>query len=233
MEFKRLITQFTYRIEPKPEGGFIAHASDPNRPPLEAPTREELQQKVQAIIMAGLAEQFPGLKLPLQGQETKFNFHIESKPGGGFALHSADPGAQPVEGTQEQIESHFAEKLIALGEKLSPELRQALASQGVNGDVKVFVSQKADVTLNAGSHKLSFSLGRSLQPAGSLRTDIVSTEDGKSGDVNSAEANVSSTASAISDAPITPERSDTWTVFLFLLTVAVIAALIYFFLYHR
>ncbi len=233
MEFKRFITQFTYRIEPKPEGGFIAHASDPNRPPLEAPTREELQQKVQAIIMAGLAEQFPGLKLPLQGQETKFNFHIESKPGGGFALHSADPGTQPVEGTQEQIESHFAEKLIGLAEKFSPELKQALASQGVNGDVKVLVSKKADITLNAGSHKLSFSLGRSLQPAGSLAADIVTTDDAKSGDVNPAEANAGSMGGTLSNAPITPERSDSWTVFLFFLTVVVIAALIYFFLYHR
>ena len=26
MELKRLIKHFTYRIEPKPEGGFIAHA---------------------------------------------------------------------------------------------------------------------------------------------------------------------------------------------------------------
>ena len=40
MELKRLITHFTYRIEPKPEGGFIAHATDPTVPPLEAPTRE-------------------------------------------------------------------------------------------------------------------------------------------------------------------------------------------------
>jgi len=40
MEIKRLITQFTYAIAPKPEGGFIAHASDPNLPALEAPTRE-------------------------------------------------------------------------------------------------------------------------------------------------------------------------------------------------
>src|SRR5205807_9887900 len=41
MEIKRLITHFTYRIEPKPEGGFIAHAADPSVPPLEASTREE------------------------------------------------------------------------------------------------------------------------------------------------------------------------------------------------
>jgi hypothetical protein len=32
MELKRLISHFTYRIEPKPEGGFIAHASEPGVP---------------------------------------------------------------------------------------------------------------------------------------------------------------------------------------------------------
>jgi len=54
MELKRLITHFTYRIEPKPEGGFVARASDPTLTPLEAPTREELQQKIQANIKPAL-----------------------------------------------------------------------------------------------------------------------------------------------------------------------------------
>ena len=113
MELKRLITHFTYRIEPKPEGGFIAHATDPTVPPLEAPTREELQQKIQANIATALAAEFPGLKLPLENRQLKYAFHIELKPGGGFAIHSADPGAKPVQGaTHEEIESHFAEKLI-------------------------------------------------------------------------------------------------------------------------
>jgi hypothetical protein len=230
MEIKRLITQFTYRIEPKPEGGFVARATDANVPPLEAPTREELQQKIQATVMAGLAEQFPGLKLPLQGQETKFNFHIESKPGGGFALHSGDPGTQPVEGTQEQIESHFAEQLIGLAEKFSPELRQALTNQGANGDVKVFVDRKT-FTVKGGPRSLSLSLGGAFLPTSPLSSGGPSASNAVSGEVTNPDA--ASTGSVISNAPITPERSDTWTVFLFLLTVVVIGALIYFFLYHR
>ena len=224
MEFKRLITQFTYRIEPKPEGGFIAHASDPNMPPLEAPTREELQQKIQATIMSGLAAQFPGLKLPLQGQETKFNFHIESQPGGGFALHSADPGAQPVEGTQEQIESHFAEKLIGLAEKFSPELRQALASQGASGDVKVFVNRKT-FAVKGGSHALSLSLGQDLLPTGTIQSSDAGMEAPKS--------TAAGLGGTISDSPITPERSGSGSIFLFLLTVLIVGALMYFFFYHR
>src|SRR5215467_4154143 len=90
MELKRLITQFTYRIEPKPEGGFIAHPTDPSVPPLEAATRTELQQKIQANITAALAADFPGLKLPLENKEVKFAFHVEPQPGGGFILQSTD-----------------------------------------------------------------------------------------------------------------------------------------------
>ncbi|HKW67497.1 MAG TPA: hypothetical protein VJP04_09435 [Terriglobales bacterium] len=230
MEIKRLITQFTYAIAPKPEGGFIAHASDPNAPVLEAPTREELQQKIQATIMAGLSERFPGLKLPLQGQESKFSFHIESKPGGGFALHSADPGTQPVEGTQEQIESHFAEKIIGLAEKFSPELRQALESQGANGDVKVFVDRKT-FTVKGGSRSFSLGVGRDLLPRSPLPSGGPVASNAAPGEVSNQDA--ASMGGTISNAPITPERSDTWRVFLLFLILMVIAALVYFFLYHR
>ena len=223
MELKRLITQFIYRIETKPEGGFIAHASDPNIPPLEAPTREELQQKIQAAIGASLAAQFPGLKLPLPGQEAKFNFHIESKPGGAFAIHSADPNAPPVEGTQEQVESHFAEKLITVAEKLSPELRQALAAQGISGNVKVFVSSKT-LTLKGGSQGFSLGLGRDLVPTGTT----TQTGDDLAGVATTPGAGLAGT---ISNAPIAPERSN--SLFRFLLPGLVVAMLLYFFLYHR
>jgi hypothetical protein len=223
MEFKRLITHFTYRIEPQPEGGFIAHASDPNMPPLEAPTHEELQQKIQAAINASLAVQFPGLKLPLQGQGAKFNFHIESKPGGAFAIHSADPNAPPMEGTQEEVESHFAEKLITVAEKLSPELRQALAAQGISGNVKVLVSSKT-MTLKGGSQGLSLGLGQDLLPTGAT----AKAGDKLAGATATPGAGLGGT---ISNAPIAPERSN--FIFRFLLAVAVVAMLLYFFLYHR
>jgi hypothetical protein len=59
MDLKRLITQFAYRIEPKPEGGFIAHATDPSVPPLEAPTRQELQKKIQERIFAVISLNSP------------------------------------------------------------------------------------------------------------------------------------------------------------------------------
>jgi hypothetical protein len=115
----------------KPEGGFVAHASDPSLPPLEAPTRQELQQKIQANINATLAAQFPGLNLPSGSKELKFDFHIEAKPGGGFALHSNDTNAAPIEGaSHEEIEYPFAEQLTGVvGKQFQPELSQALAKQ--------------------------------------------------------------------------------------------------------
>jgi len=80
VELQRLISHFTYRIEPKPGGGFIAHPSDPNVAPIEALTRDELQKKIRENILAGLSAQFPGLKLPVENSEDlQFAFHIEHK----------------------------------------------------------------------------------------------------------------------------------------------------------
>jgi hypothetical protein len=236
MELKHLITHFTYRIEPKPEGGFIAHATDPAVQPIEAPTREELQQKIQANIASGLAAEFPSLKLPLENQELKFAFHIERPPGGGFAIHSADPNIQPFEGaTHEEIERHFAERLIAFaGKHFMPELSQALAAQGNSGDIKVFVKRTKGVTVNAGSDKSSLGIAR--DPAGSSEpddTNITNIEDVKLGDPKAANANFGRVGDVIGNSTITPGTSSSWTIVRFLLTLLIITALMYFFLRHR
>ena len=235
MDLKRLITHFTYRIEPKPEGGFIAHATDPTVPPLEAPTREELQRKIQANIAAALVAEFPGLKLPLENQELNFAFHIERTPGGGFAIHSADPDAQPIEAaTHEEIESPFAEKLIAfVGKHFMPELLQALGAQGNSGDIQVFVNRKMGFTVNAGSHTLSLGTARGLPPAGSIQLDGAKIEGAKLGDAKTTNAFFGSVGDTVGNSPITPETSSSWTIFRFLLALLIIAALMYFFLYHR
>lgn len=208
---KRLITHFTYRIEPKPEGGFMAHASDPTVPPLEAPTREELQQKIQANISAALAAEFPGLKLPLENKELKFAFHIEHKPGGGFILQSTDGKELPITGaTHAEIENHFVEKVVGLlGKHLTPELSQALAGQLGSGDVKVFVNRK--VSFSTGSPTPALSDPNSIQAADAQNTQFVNSAD---------------------SSPIMPARSSSGTILRFVLTLAIVAALMYFFL-HR
>ena len=235
VELKRLISHFTYRIEPKPEGGFIAHPTDPAVPPLEAATREELQRKIQANILAGLASEFPGLKLPPQNQELKFAFHIERKPGGGFVIQSADPAAQPIEvATHDDIESHFAEKLIAfVGKHFMPELGKAFAAQGNSADIGVFVNQKTGVTVNAGGHTLSLGIARNLPPAGPSQLTDAKIEDAKLADGKTTNPNFGSIAGTISNSPITPEASNSWPVFRFLMALLIVAAFIYFFLHYR
>jgi len=211
MELKRLISYFTYRIEPKPEGGFIAHASDPTVPPLEAPTREELQQKIQANIGAALVAEFPGLKLRLENNEFKFSFHVEHKPEGGFIIQSTDCKGAPIEAaTHAEIESHFAEKVLGLlGKHLMPELSQALAGQLGSGDVKIFVNRNA-----------SF-------PAGSPAQTL-----GYAGSTQAESAKSTATVNPADSSPITPERSSGATILRFVLTLAIIAVLMYLFL-HR
>jgi hypothetical protein len=209
MEIKRLLTHFTYRIEPKPEGGFIAHATDPNVPALEAPTREELRQKIQANIAAAVAAEFPGLKLPLENKEVKFAFHIEHKPGGGFVLQSTDGKGLPITGsTHAEIENHFAEKVLgALGKALVPELSQALAGQPGSGDVKVFVNRKVGFS----SSPKFWSDHASSMPVGNTNFSNV---------LNS------------TNSPITPEPSNIWPIVRFLLAALILAGLVYF-LRHR
>jgi hypothetical protein len=229
MELKRLISHFTYRIEPKPGGGFMAHPSDPSVAPIEAPTRKELQKMIQENILAGLSAQFPGLKLPVENEDLQFAFHIERKPEGGFVIHSSDPNAEPIEVlTHNDMESHFAEKIIGfVGKHLTPELSQALAAQGNSGDIKVFVNRKTGVTVNAGSHTLSLGLARNLTAPTSMSktTTIIEAANAKPTD--------GSSGGMISNTPIVPEASSSGKVFRFLLLVLVAAALVYFFLHYR
>jgi hypothetical protein len=80
MELKQLIKSFCYRIEPNPAGGFIARPTDPSLPPIEAATREELQQKIQARASETLAAEFPGLKLPPEKNvNTKISLNLNNK----------------------------------------------------------------------------------------------------------------------------------------------------------
>lgn len=219
MELKRIISTFTYRIEAKPEGGFVAHASDPNLPPLEAPTRQELQQKIQANIGAALAAEFPGLNVPSGNKELKFDFHIEAKPGGGFTLHSSDPNAAPIErASHEEMAHPLAEKLAGIvGNYLLPkELSDALAKQAGSGEVQVSVNRKVSFT-TTGFPKTAFNNTQVPQPSGTLQSQGADSQ----GLLNAADSS-----------PITGETSKSWPIVRFLLTLLVVFVLMYFFL-HR
>ena len=220
VELKHLVTHFVYRIEPKPEGGFIARASDPSVPPLEAPTREELQQKIQQTILSGLATEFPGLKLPGNGTKTQVAFHVEHSPGGGFSIHSADPNVGVINtASPQEFQSRFLEKLLNFaGNHLTPELTQAL-SQVNSGDINVVVNKTVFTTkgnINSGAANL-LPLGVALQTK-SPTPDITADQVAIGG--------------TIGNAAILPEKSNFGKFLRLVLALLIAAALIYFLL-HR
>jgi hypothetical protein len=229
MELKHLTQRFIYRIEPKPEGGFIARATDPTVPPLEAPTREELQQKIQARLVAGLGEAFPGLKLPpLENKQVKFEVHLERKPGGGFTVHSEQQGAPTIEpSTQEKID-HFAEDLLGFVDKNFPQLSQAIAARVESEGLKLLANQQT-----AGTMSTSPQLGNApglveAQPTQSKEIDLQAVQLEATTIENATLNNA-----LIASTPITPEASGAGKIVGFLLTLLVLATLMYFFLYRR
>jgi hypothetical protein len=220
VDIKRLVTHFTYRIEQKPDGGFIAHSSDPNLPPLEAPTRFELQHKIQDNIDSVLRSEFPGLNLP---ENKRVSFHLEKQADGTVAFHSSDPNSTTANaGTHEEVESHFAEKMFSLFGKqilshLPPEMASQipsdLAAQLNSGNVKVFVEKKVT---------------RSDSPsgaAGQLTTTLFAPAPQSNSGTDSNFMNQATNAS-----PITPERNSGTGMLRVLLALAVICGMLYLYL---
>jgi len=205
MELKHLLSHFTYRIESKPEGGFIARGSDPSIPPLEAPTRQELNQKIQQNILATLGTAMPGFKLPEETEGTKFSFHVEHKPDGGYILRSSNPNEPSIEGaTHEEIERQFAEKFLGFaGKAFMPLLSKAFDVGIGEGDIQVIVNRKGSFTINSKTVQ-SFGKTPSTTPAPILP----------------------------SGSPIVPESNNILGIVRFMLALLAAAGLVYLFL-HR
>lgn len=225
MELKELISHFVYRIEPKPEGGFIARPSDPRAPALEASTREELQQKIRANIAAALSEQFPGLKLPLQNQQLNISFHVEGKPDGTFDVHSTDPTSASIQSaTGGEIESHVAEKILTLvGKHMPADFARGLGAQLASGNVKVFV--------NKGNKSLSVNVGAFGDP-NTLGTQIAglnSAPTPNGGVITSSSPNIN----ASNDSPIKPSGESSGNMVRFLIATAVVVAAMYAYLHFH
>jgi hypothetical protein len=236
MEIKRLVSKYVYRIEPKPEGGFIARASDPSVPSIEAATREELQQKIQSTILAGLGTDFPGLKLPMHSGELKFAFHIEKQPDGTFDIHSSDPSSGPLNAaSHDQVESHFAEKLISfVGQHMLPEVPETFRNQIASGDIKVFINKSSGFTITTKHDGNTSEFGSLSQLFGKSQTSAVSAPSANPGSItSSAEVNFGGSSTPIDSSPITPVSEGGGKFLRILLVLATLAAVIYFFLRHH
>jgi hypothetical protein len=227
MKLQHLVQQFVYRIEPKPEGGFIARATDPTVPPLEAPTREELQQKIQAKVMAGLGEAFPGLQLRQPGQQIKLEMHIDREPGGGFSVHSDDPNAATVDPATHEKMDQFAEELLGFIDKHFPQLSEQIAAQVGGRDLKVFTTQGANVTVKGTS---TATVSQFFRPAPSMQAGDTPLQDARF-QATTIESPLLHDA-VLTNTPITPEASSSGAVLRFFLVLLVIAAMMYFYL-HR
>jgi len=146
MEIKRLATSFSYRIEPKPEGGFIARASDPSLPLLEAPTREALQQEIQSKIAGALAAQFQNLQLPILNKELNLNIRVVHKVNGGpqnqgnaVLQDPPNPGSIQLDDATMQDENFGNAKLTNVNTVGSP-VSNAPITPEMGGNWKIFVA---------------------------------------------------------------------------------------------
>jgi hypothetical protein len=150
MEIRRQISNVRYRIEPKPGGGFIARPDDPAVATIEAPTREELQQKIRSTALAGM---LPGLTLPLTEGQSHVDLRIESKSGRQL-FFNAKSGDTTVnrEATQADIEQ-VAEKFSAILGKDFPELMHAVLAQATNAKKSADSGEEHGIVLDAGSPK--------------------------------------------------------------------------------
>ena len=226
MEIKRTISRIAYRIEPKPEGGFIARCSDPTVPPLEAASRFELEQQIKAKITAEMESQFPGLKIPLDESETKF-ISLETKPDGGFTVQSGDTSLQSSDGgTKKAVEQWLTDKAVTLVEKnLPPELIEQLKRQQIDGKIKIALTKvstdtkvRREYVVSNGSDLLSRFLKGPQKNSGALEPSTP---------VSSSFSNTS----LDSNAPITPASSGSFL--RFLVAAVVVIGVVFFFLYLK
>jgi hypothetical protein len=226
MEIKRTISRIAYRIEPKPEGGFIARCSDPTVPPLEAASRFELEQQIKAKITAEMESQFPGLKIPFDESETKF-ITIETNPDGTSIAHPGETSWQSAEGgTKTAVEQWLTDKAVTLVEKnLPPELIEQLKRQQVDGKLKIALTKvstdtkvRREYVVSNGSDLLSRFLKGPQKNSGALEPSTP---------VSSSFSNTS----LDSNAPITAASSSSFL--RFLAAALVLIGLLFFFLYLK
>jgi hypothetical protein len=226
MEIKRTISRIAYRIEEKPEGGFIARCSDPNMPALEAASRFELEQQIQAKITAEMESQFPGLKIRLDQSAPK-SITLTTKPDGSIISESGDFSMQPAEGgVKNAVEHWLAGKAVSLVEKnLPPDLIEQLKHQQLDGKIKIAVTKvgaenkvRRDYVVSNGSELLSRFLEGSQKNSGAPEPS------------NPVSASFSGT-NLDSTSPITPGSSNPFL--RFLLAAVIVAGILFFFLYLK
>jgi len=225
MELKHIVQRCVYRIEPKPEGGFIARASDPSVAPIEGATREEVQQQIQSKLVATLGEAFPGLKIPEPGgKQVSYAMHVDRKPGGGFSVHTDNPGTPGFNPAAQEKFDHYAEELIGFVNQHFPHLSEQISLQLVGRELQVFT------TTTSSSTKLCLPLSQMLVPTQTMQA-------GGQGRDTSADPGVIRSSgldpALLTNAPITPEASKSGPGLRLVLFALMVAVMMYFVFFRR
>jgi len=156
IDLKHIIQRIPFKIEPKPGGGFIAHATDPTVQPIEASTREELHQK----ILAAVSAEFPELGIPGEGKKINVSLLVKTS-NGGFSFSSNPDASARITNAADSVNPAL-EKLLGFAFR---HLAPKLAKQGLTLDSPknpALPSQASDIPmLDAGTGTID---GRPITP---------------------------------------------------------------------
>jgi hypothetical protein len=219
MEIKRTISRVIYRIEPKPEGGFIARCDDSTVPPLEAASRFELEQQIRDKITSEVESQIPGLQISLE----KKNISFDNKSDSGSI---PQPGIEG--GAKQAVEQWLTDKAITLVEKnLPPELVDQLKNQKLSGNVNIKVTKFGGKTNFRREYVISNgNVGQLLSRFLGRQKDSGALEPSNPVSASFSGTNLDSTS------PITPV-SGSGPFLRFLLAAIVVVGILFFFLYLK
>jgi hypothetical protein len=161
MDIQKTNISFSYHIEEKPGGGFIAHTSDPTMETIEGATKQEIEQKVHARMNALFGAGLSGLVrdklldgLSAISTSSQISYRVEQKSGGGFVAHSSDPKLEMLEGaTREEVAQKMKDSITALLGQQHPQIAEMIERA---------INQKLNETHHTSFH---FSLGSPSQVA--------------------------------------------------------------------
>ena len=140
MNIKHLASQVTYKIEPNPAGGFIARSTDPSIAPIEAPTAEELQKKIQAQLMGSIGTLFPGSNLPTllakvaAAGATTVTRTVTTSTANGTSVVSREASPEEVKEFAKQFAGIMQKDFPELAQELSAKVERSVASSALSPD---------------------------------------------------------------------------------------------------
>jgi len=212
IDLKHIIQRIPFKIEPKPGGGFIAHATDPTVQPIEAPTREELHQK----ILAAVSAEFPELGIPGEGKKINVSLLVKTS-NGGFSFSSNPDASARITNAADSVNPAL-EKLLGFAFRhLAPKLAKQVASQAGTASFKLTINEKTALGVNSTPQGLT--LDSPKNPALPSQASDIPMLDAGTG--------------TIDGRPITPEPNNLGRIFKFIVWAMILGVLAYLYLLSR